>query len=328
MAEGIRIPVPAGADLMQPYPLKLPQFEGPLDLLLHLIRKNELDIRNLPLLDICRQYHEYLVLMQELDLEVAAEFLYVEVMLVHIKSQMVLPRATPNTPEEDPRDELVRRLLEYRKYKGVADSRLGMMAHAAFLVRAGYTVLAPDCRGHGSSGGDIITYGIREADDVHRWADLLLRRPGIHRLYGIGQSMGASILLESLPREPRFRAVVADCPFATFEEVAYDRLEQRGMLGTAVSWPVVQIGFLYTRMRYGLNLRDASPAAAVRFTKVPVLLIHGMKDANIPPRHSRELHALNPATTQLWEVPGADHVASLGAAPQQYQHIVIAWFEQ
>src|ERR1035438_914933 len=122
MAEGIRIPISAGADLMQPYPVKLPQFEGPLDLLLHLIRKNELDIRNLPLLDICRQYHEYLVLMQELDLEVAAEFLYVEVMLVHIKSQMVLPRATPNTPEEDPRDELVRRLLEYRKYKGVAET--------------------------------------------------------------------------------------------------------------------------------------------------------------------------------------------------------------
>ena len=211
---------------------------------------------------------------------------------------------------------------------GVGDTRLGMMGHAAFLVRAGYTVLAPDCRGHGASGGDIITYGIREADDVHRWADLLLRRPGLHRLYGIGQSMGASILLESLPREPRFRALVADCPFATFEEVAYDRLNQRGMLGTAVSWPLVQMGFLYARLRYGLNLRDASPAAAVRATKVPILLIHGMKDTNIPPRHSRQLHALNPAMTQLWEVPGADHVASLGTAPQQYQHIVIAWFEQ
>ena len=122
MAEGIRIPVSAGAELMQPYPVKLPQFEGPLDLLLHLIRKNELDIRNLPLLDICRQYHEYLVVMQELDLEVAAEFLYVEAMLVHIKSQMVLPRASGGEPPEDPRDELVRRLLEYRKYKGVAET--------------------------------------------------------------------------------------------------------------------------------------------------------------------------------------------------------------
>ena len=211
---------------------------------------------------------------------------------------------------------------------GVADTRLGMMAHAAFLVRAGYTVLAPDCRGHGASGGDLITYGIREADDVHRWADLLLRRPGLHRLYGIGQSMGASILLESLPREPRFRALVADCPFATFEEVAYDRMDQRGPLGTAVSWPLVQIGFLYTRLRYGLNLRDASPAAAVRATTVPVLLIHGMNDANIPPRHSRQLHALNPNMAQLWEVPGADHVASLGTAPQKYQSRVTTWFQQ
>jgi segregation and condensation protein A len=138
MAEGIRIPVPAGADLMGPYPVKLPQFEGPLDLLLHLIRKNELDIRNLPLVDICRQYHDYLVLMQELDLEVAAEFLYVEAMLVHIKSQMVLPRAPASGPEEDPRDELVRRLLEYRKYKGVAET-----LHEMEAVRLGLWSRAP-----------------------------------------------------------------------------------------------------------------------------------------------------------------------------------------
>jgi segregation and condensation protein A len=123
MAE-IRIPVPAGADLMQPYPVKVPQFEGPLDLLLHLIRKNEVDLRDIPVADICRQYHEYLVLMQELDLEVAAEFLYVEALLVHVKSQMVLPRAAEpdGAPAEDPRDELVRRLIEYRKYKGVAET--------------------------------------------------------------------------------------------------------------------------------------------------------------------------------------------------------------
>jgi segregation and condensation protein A len=143
MAEGIRIPVSAGADLMQPYPVKLPQFEGPLDLLLHLIRKHELDIRNLPLLDICRQYHEYLILMQELDLEVAAEFLYVEAMLVHIKSQMVLPRAPDGAPQEDPRDELVRRLLEYRKYKGVAETlhemeavRLGLWSRSPAKLEA------------------------------------------------------------------------------------------------------------------------------------------------------------------------------------------------
>jgi len=209
---------------------------------------------------------------------------------------------------------------------GVGDTRRGLMAHADFLVRAGHTVLTPDCRGHGTSGGGVISYGVRESGDVHRWADLLMRRPGITRLYGLGQSMGASILLESLPREPQFRALVADCPFATFEEIARDRLDQRGAVGSAVSWPVVHFGFLYARLRYGLNLRDASAAAALRTSRVPVLLIHGTLDTNIPPRHSRELHALNPAMTELWEVPGAGHVASLATAPLEYQRRVLAWF--
>ena len=124
MTEGIRIPVPPGLELVQPYPVKLPTFEGPLDLLLHLIRKNEVDLKNIPVAEICRQFHEYLVLMQELDLEVAAEFLYMEALLVQIKSQLVLPRPAlaDGTTPEDPRDELVRRLLEYRKFKGVAET--------------------------------------------------------------------------------------------------------------------------------------------------------------------------------------------------------------
>ncbi len=136
MAEGFRIPVPPGADLVQSYPVHLPTFEGPLDLLLHLIRKNEVDLRDIPVAEICRQYHEYLVLMQTLDLEVAAEFLYVEALLVHIKSQMVLPHGTgAEAPAVDPREELVRRLLEYRKYKAAAETfhemeaqRLGLWA--------------------------------------------------------------------------------------------------------------------------------------------------------------------------------------------------------
>jgi segregation and condensation protein A len=135
MAEGIRIPVPPGAELVQPYPVRLPQFEGPLDLLLHLIRKNEVDLKNIPVAEICRQYHEYLMLMTELDLEVAAEFLYVEALLVHIKSQLVLPRAAAEGEATDPREDLVRRLLEYRKYKAAAETlhemevqRLGVWA--------------------------------------------------------------------------------------------------------------------------------------------------------------------------------------------------------
>src|SRR5258705_4872534 len=87
---------------------------------------------------------------------------------------------------------------------GVGDSRLGMMEHAHYLLDAGFIVLVPDFRGHGSSGGDITTYGIREAGDVHAWAEWLFRERGIHRLYGMGESLGAAIRLQPLPPDPRF----------------------------------------------------------------------------------------------------------------------------
>jgi alpha-beta hydrolase superfamily lysophospholipase len=99
---------------------------------------------------------------------------------------------------------------------GVGDTRLGVMAHATFLLRSGFSVLTPDLRGHGASGGDLITYGIREASDVHTWADWLFRDSDVKRLYGLGESLGAAILLQSVPKEPRFRAIVAESPFATF----------------------------------------------------------------------------------------------------------------
>ena len=162
---------------------------------------------------------------------------------------------------------------------------------------------------------------------MRAWLDLLSGEAGVHRIYGVGQSMGAAILLESLAHETRFRAIAADCPFATFSEIARERLAQQGILGEAAGWPLVNLGFVYARARYGVNLWRASPADAVRTTRVPVLLIHGTSDANIVPRHSRELHAANPGSTELWEVTGAGHIASLGTARQEYVRRVTHWFE-
>jgi dipeptidyl aminopeptidase/acylaminoacyl peptidase len=210
---------------------------------------------------------------------------------------------------------------------GVGDSRAGVLAHAGYLLRAGFTVLTPDSRGHGSSGGSLITYGIREASDVHIWAGWLFQDCAIQRLYGLGESMGAAILLESLPGEPRFKAVVAEAPFSTFGDIAYYRLERAAGLPAWAARPVVQIGFLYTRLVHGVDLRQASPAAAVRTTRVPILLIHGTRDVNIPLGQSVALHALNPTVTTLWIVPGARHVSALGAAPEQYLRNVIQWFD-
>jgi len=100
----------------------LEAFEGPLDLLLYLIRRQNLDILDIPIADITRQYMEYIQLMQELDLELAGEYLLMAAMLAEIKSRMLLPRvAAGGEEEEDPRAELVRRLQEYERYKQAAE---------------------------------------------------------------------------------------------------------------------------------------------------------------------------------------------------------------
>jgi len=106
------------------YKVKLEVFEGPLDLLLYLIRKNEIDVYDIPIANITEQYLEYIELMRMLDLNVAGEFLVMAATLIHIKSKMLLPPEEKEIlpeEEEDPREELVRRLLEYKKFKEAAN---------------------------------------------------------------------------------------------------------------------------------------------------------------------------------------------------------------
>jgi segregation and condensation protein A len=109
---------------LEAFPVKLSNFEGPLDLLLHLIRKHELDIHDIPIAVITAQYLAAIAFMQELDLDIAGEFLVMAATLIHIKSKMLLPRpetaAGIESEEEDPRDALVRRLLEHQKFKAAA----------------------------------------------------------------------------------------------------------------------------------------------------------------------------------------------------------------
>jgi segregation and condensation protein A len=106
------------------FSIRLEVFEGPLDLLLYLIRKNELSIHEIPIALITQQYLDTVEVMQELNLDVAGEFLVMAATLIHIKSKMLLPRpetaAAVAGEEEDPRDALVRRLLEHQKFKAAA----------------------------------------------------------------------------------------------------------------------------------------------------------------------------------------------------------------
>jgi segregation and condensation protein A len=116
------------------YTVKLDAFEGPLDLLLFLIRKNEVNVYDIPISLITEQYLQYINILQELNLDLAGEFLVMAATLIHIKSKMLLPR--PETAEdaagdeEDPREALVRRLLEHQKYRAAAE-----LLHERELVR-------------------------------------------------------------------------------------------------------------------------------------------------------------------------------------------------
>jgi segregation and condensation protein A len=112
------LPIPGSGENLQ---VKIPVFEGPLDLLLHLIKENKIDIYDIPIALITRQYLEYLELMKELNLDIASEFLVMAATLIYIKSRMLLPRdESGEVIEEDPRLELVERLLEYQAIKEAA----------------------------------------------------------------------------------------------------------------------------------------------------------------------------------------------------------------
>ena len=123
--EPVEIPPGVESTLPEDAPrILLPVFEGPLDLLLYLIRRDKIDIHDIPIAPITRQYMEYLDLMQQLNLDVAGEFMVMAATLIHIKSKMLVPvdptEAEGGEEQEDPRDALVQRLLEFQRYKEAA----------------------------------------------------------------------------------------------------------------------------------------------------------------------------------------------------------------
>ena len=108
---------------MDAYKVRLDAFEGPMDLLLHLIEKNKIDIYDIPIAEITEQYIQYIDESRQFDIEISSEFLVMAATLLHIKSRMMLPKAPKNEEgeEEDPRQELVERIIEYRRFKAVSE---------------------------------------------------------------------------------------------------------------------------------------------------------------------------------------------------------------
>ena len=212
---------------------------------------------------------------------------------------------------------------------GQGDNRAGMLGTADVLLRHGYSVLMPDARAQGESGGTIATYGVKEVDDVRRWYAWLEQSLSPHCIYGLGDSMGAAIVLEASAIERGFCAVVAESGFSSFREAGYVRLGQAfhtgPWLGKTLLLPAVEAGMMDARWRYGVDLERASPAKAVAASRVPTLLIHGLADMNLPARFSEEMKAEN-AAIALWEPVNAGHCGAASTEPAEYERRVVDWF--
>jgi fermentation-respiration switch protein FrsA (DUF1100 family) len=128
--------------------------------------------------------------------------------------------------------------------------------------------------------------------------------------------------------------VVAESSYASFREASYDRLAEKldagPWLGRTLLRPAVEVGFVYARWRYGVDWELASPEDAVAGSRVPVLLIHGKRDTNLPRWNSERIVARSgsrvPAVV-LWEPAEAGHTGAAGAEPEEFERRVIGWFE-
>jgi len=213
---------------------------------------------------------------------------------------------------------------------GITDNRLGASGFGDYFLARGYSVLLPDSREHGASGGGLATYGILERDDVRRWVSWVRERsPGC--TYLLGESMGAAIGLQATAVTPQLCAVVVESPYSTFREISYERLGRETHLG-ALFWrtvgrPVLEVAILYAGARYDINLPRADPESAVELSRVPTLPIAGTADRNIPPHDAAELEAVCPSHCALWVVPGADHGGASAVAPVEFWRRVSDWFE-
>jgi segregation and condensation protein A len=183
------------------YWVQLEVFEGPLDLLLHIIRKHELDILDIPVAFVLDRYLEYIAAMKEMQLDIAAEYLAMAATLVYIKSKMLLPGEAEEDEEEegeDPRAELIRRLLEYKKYREAAAALAGRSKLGAQIFTGGFEPepedrelvsdvglfelvervqeLIKEARERGSTEGDLLADRITVADRITELAELIAGR--------------------------------------------------------------------------------------------------------------------------------------------------------
>jgi fermentation-respiration switch protein FrsA (DUF1100 family) len=208
--------------------------------------------------------------------------------------------------------------------KGGTRSSRGSLAIAASLARAGYGVLLFDLAGHGQSAFRRFSLGLHESRDVLGAVRYVADR-GTRCIAGLGFSTGAVALLDAAAVEPAIAAVVADSAWADTDRLLDQQLPRESRLPGAFTPAVLRMADLL----FGLDPEGIRPVDDVaRIAPRPVLLVNGSSDDLVPVREARALAAAAPHSTELWLVPGSEHVAAHTERPDEYTARLLRFLEQ
>jgi alpha-beta hydrolase superfamily lysophospholipase len=213
-------------------------------------------------------------------------------------------------------------------FHGVRDNRSGNFGHAEFLLRSGFNVVLMDSRAHGASDGEMATYGWLERHDVRAIAAALYASEPVHCLFLLGTSMGAAIALQAAAIEPHVAGVVAEAAFANLREVSFDYagLHLSPWLGKTLLRPASVVALFHAEQKAGFDVDDVSPERAVAARPFPVLLISGIDDNSVPPRHSVRIYAAAIGPKELWLVSGGRHSRLVRHVMEEYEQRVSGFF--
>jgi pimeloyl-ACP methyl ester carboxylesterase len=230
-----------------------------------------------------------------------------------LRGWLVLP-PTSSSGEKEPLDWML-------VFHGIADNRMGVFGHAAFLLRAGYGVVLMDSRAHGESGGAMTTLGWKERGDVRAIITALESRERVRCVFALGVSMGAAIALQAAAEDPRIAGVIAEAPFSSLREVGYDYagLHLSPWLGRTLSRPGLEAGLIAIQRESGFAVDAVSPESSVSARAFPVFLISDGDDRTIPTRHDEAIYKAAKGPKRIWIVANAPHASGLGSAMEEYE---------
>lgn len=199
---------------------------------------------------------------------------------------------------------------------------------ASRLVENGYTVLMFDLRGHGSSGGSKVSGGYLEQWDVLGAYDYLVSRgfaPG--RIALVGFSMGAATAILAAAQEPGFTGVVADSPYARASEIIAHEAARKTVIPRWIMPIFVPTAKQMASWFFDIDIGSLAPEKAVKGLPYPILVIHGLDDIRVPHTQGERVHAVAPPGSEIWLVPGVDHVDAFATHPEEYSRRVIDYLE-